>query len=123
VIRYWEKGMAAAKHPLLRARYADLVWDLCKPACGLKPPVEAARTALDSSVAAGALADKKSVRPAADRLQRGPMLALSISDQVRAEQVRDALVDLLVLQPRLPSARRSARRNPWPSSGPVVLPP
>src|SRR5262245_60567531 len=35
VIRYWEKRMAAAKHPLLRARYADLVWDLSKPACGL----------------------------------------------------------------------------------------
>jgi lysyl-tRNA synthetase class 1 len=94
VIRYWERRMAAAKHPLLRARYADLVWDLSKPACGLKPPIEAARTAIDSYVAVGALADTSSAMPAADRLRRGLVVALSIGDQARAEQVRDALVDL-----------------------------
>src|SRR5262249_708040 len=94
VLKYWEKRMTAAKHPLLRARYADLVWDLSKPACSLKAPIDAARIAIDGYVAAGALADAGSAMTASDRLQRGLRLALSIGDQTRAEQARDALVVL-----------------------------
>lgn len=92
VLKYWEKRMTAAKHPLLRARYADLVWDLSKPACSLKAPIDAARIAIDSYVAAGALADAGSAMMASDRLQRGLRLAVSLGDQTRAEQARDALV-------------------------------
>ncbi len=94
VVKYWEKRMTAAKHPLLRARYADLVWDLSKVACGLKPPIEAARIAIDGYVAAGALADAETAIPASDRLQRGLKLAVSVGDQGRAEQARDTVVDL-----------------------------
>jgi hypothetical protein len=94
VIRYWEKRMTSAKHPLLRARYADLVWDLSKVTCGLKPPIDAARIAIDGYAAVGALADRQSAMPASDRLRRGLKLALSIGDQGQAEQARDALADL-----------------------------
>jgi transposase len=78
-----------------RTPYADLVWGLSKVSCGLKPPIGAARTAIGGHVAPGALADWQSARPAADRLRRALVLALSVGDQVRAEQVRDALVNLL----------------------------
>jgi hypothetical protein len=94
VVKYWEKRMTAAKHPLLRARYADLVWDLSKAACGLKAPIEAARIAVDGYVAAAGLANAQSAMPASDRLQRGLKLAVSVGDQGRAEQARDAIVDL-----------------------------
>jgi Domain of unknown function (DUF4209) len=94
VLKYWEKRMASAKHPLLRARYADLVWDLSKPACDLKPPIDAARIAIDGYVAASRLADKESDIQASDRLQRGLKIAVSVGDQARAEQARDALFDL-----------------------------
>ncbi len=95
VLKYWEKRMRAAKHPLLRARYADLVWDLSKRACDLKPPFPAAQIAIDGYVAAGALADAENAITASDRLQRALNLALSIADQEgRPEQARDALVDL-----------------------------
>ena len=94
VVKYWEKRMTAAKHPLLRARYADLVWDLSKPACSIKAPIDAARIAIDAYVAAGALADADSAMTASDRLQRGLRLAVSVGDQPRAEQARDALVAL-----------------------------
>lgn len=94
VLKYWEKRMAAVTHPLLRARYADLVWDLSKKACDAKPPIEAARIAIDGYVAASRLADKKTDMQAADRLQRGMKLAVSIGDTARSEQARDALVDL-----------------------------
>lgn len=94
IIRYWEKRMTVAKHPLLRARYADLVWDFSKPACKLKPPVEAARSAVDEYVAASLLADAKSAIPTSDRLQRALKIALGIGDQTRVEQVRDAMAEL-----------------------------
>jgi lysyl-tRNA synthetase class 1 len=94
VVKYWEKRMIAAMHPLLRARYADLVWDLSKPVCSLKGPIDAARIAIDGYVAAGAQADADSAMTASDRLQRGLRLAVSVGDQARAEQARDALVAL-----------------------------
>src|SRR5690606_22319830 len=37
-IAYWTTRMNAAKHPALRARYADMVWDLSHKATGDKPP-------------------------------------------------------------------------------------
>ena len=94
VLKYWENRMASATHPLLRARYADLVWDMAKRACDLKPPIDAARIAIDSYLAASRLADKESGIQASDRLRRSLELALSVGDQARAEQVRDALFDL-----------------------------
>jgi hypothetical protein len=94
VVQYWEKRMTTAQHPLLRARYADLVWDLSKPACSLKPPIDAARIAIDGYVAAAALADADASMRASDRLQRGLRLAVSVGDRARAEQARDALVSL-----------------------------
>jgi len=94
LLKYWEKRMAVVTHPLLRARYADLVWDLSKKSCDAKPPIEAARIAIDGYVAASRLADKKTDMQASDRLQRGMKLAVSIGDTVRSEQARDALVDL-----------------------------
>jgi hypothetical protein len=94
VVKYWEKRMAVAKHPLLRARYADLVWDLSKVACSLKAPIDAARIAIDGYVAAAALTDSDSTMQASDRLERAIQLAVSVGDTPRAEQARDALVDL-----------------------------
>lgn len=94
VLKYWEKRMAAAKHPLLRARYADLVWDLSKRACDLKPPFPAVQIAIDGYMAAGVLADSDAAVTASDRLKRALKLAVSIGDTVRSNQARDALVDL-----------------------------
>jgi lysyl-tRNA synthetase class 1 len=94
VVKYWEKRMTAAKHPLLRARYADLVWDLSKPACSLKAPIDAARIAIDGYVAAAALADADSAMTASNRLERAIRLAVSVGDTPRAKQARDAMVDL-----------------------------
>ena len=71
VLSYWEHRMTEVRHPLLQARYADLVWDLSKPAGKPKPPIEAARTAVDGYVAASRLADTANLIPATGRLQRG----------------------------------------------------
>jgi hypothetical protein len=36
------------KHPVMKARYADLVWDFSRPAAQKKPAIMFARTAIDS---------------------------------------------------------------------------
>src|SRR5208283_4753189 len=94
IIKYWEMRMTTAKHPQLRARYADLVWDLSKAACGLKPPIDAARIAIDGHIACGPLSCAKNAMQVSNHLQRGMKLALSIGDQARAEQARDAAVKM-----------------------------
>lgn len=93
VLAYWRQRMDEARHPILRARYADLLWDLSR-AAGAKPPVEAARTAADSCAALGPLADEQSMITALDRLQRGLQIALQINDERRTECLRDALFEL-----------------------------
>lgn len=94
ILEYWKRRMNQARHPLLRARYADLVWDLSKAACAAKPPIEAARAAIDAYVACGPLANSKSAVAGSDRLQRGLQLALQIGDGARSEQARDAILEL-----------------------------
>jgi len=46
-IAYWTARMSEAKHPALRARYADMVWDLSHKATGNRLPIEAARIAIE----------------------------------------------------------------------------
>ncbi len=94
IVSYWTERMAQAKHPLLRARYADLVWDLSKAACNLKPPIEAARTAVDGYAACVGLADADSAIAVSDKLQRALRIALSVGDQARADKIHNALFDL-----------------------------
>jgi len=94
VLKYWGRRMTEVRHPLLRARHADLVWDLSKPAGNLKPPIEAARVAVDGYVAASRLADAASLIPATERLQRALKIAIGTGDTARAEQVRDAIAEL-----------------------------
>jgi lysyl-tRNA synthetase class 1 len=95
IIAYWAMRMAAATHPVLRARYADLVWDLSKAAIGNKPPIDACRIAIDSYVAASSLARGSTSRKARDRLARALKLALSVGDTARSSAVCDAMFDLV----------------------------
>lgn len=94
VLKYWGRRMTEVRHPLLRARYADLVWDLSKPAAHLKPPIEAARTAVNGYVEASRLADAANLIPAMERLERAFAIAVGTGDMAGAEQVREAMADL-----------------------------
>jgi lysyl-tRNA synthetase class 1 len=94
IIDYWAVRMLKTKHPLLRARYADLVWDLSKAAVGRKPSIEAARIAADSYASSAALAEAYNAPLAFERAERGLVLALSIGDQSRLAVARDALFEL-----------------------------
>lgn len=96
VLAYWHARMGEVKHPILKARYADVLWDLSKAAGAPKSPIDAARIAADSYAAIGPLAlDRGAMIRAGDRLARGLQIALQIKDPTgRIEAARDALFAL-----------------------------
>jgi len=50
LVNIWERRARSARHPALRHRYADLVWDLAALVRGTRAPVEFAWLAIDSVV-------------------------------------------------------------------------
>jgi len=91
VIAYWQSRTTAARHPLMRARYADLVWDLWKAVGGQRPHVEVARTAIDGYISASQLAETEHFMEVSKQLARALQLALAIGDKKRVEAARDAM--------------------------------
>jgi lysyl-tRNA synthetase class 1 len=50
IIAHWEKRSGEARHPVLRARYSDLVWDLKWHVMGDKPDPDFARRAISAYI-------------------------------------------------------------------------
>jgi lysyl-tRNA synthetase class 1 len=92
-IRYWEVRSGEAKHPILIARYADLVWDFDKLVAGKKPPIQAAERAIDSYMDAARLQYKIAIQPIR-YMSRALDLALSVGDKQRISTVVDATFEL-----------------------------
>ncbi|MCC6910190.1 MAG: DUF4209 domain-containing protein [Phycisphaerales bacterium] len=93
VIEYWSTRARDAKHPVLKARYADLVWDTTKFVTKGKPVIEFARLAIDNYIAAATLDDGSSWGDTREGVGRALRLALSIKDKVRIGQAVDATID------------------------------
>ena len=48
VLSYLERRVAESSHPVLKARYADFLWDITKAATGKNPSIDLARQAIDA---------------------------------------------------------------------------
>lgn len=92
-IAYWKRRRDEAKHPILRARYSDLVWDFSRVAANQKPDVSFAKSAVDSYLEAAKLSYKILVQPI-HYLERALELAISIGDEERTQMVVDAMFAL-----------------------------
>ena len=92
-IAYWIARMNSAQHSALRARYADMVWDLSHKATGTKPPIAAARIAIDGFTAALNAYPKMSSHSWGDIRKRIIDLALSIGDEERLRKAVAANVN------------------------------
>jgi hypothetical protein len=99
---YWKKRSLECKHPILRARYSDLVWDFSRIVANQKPDVSFAKIAIDAYIEAAQLSYKLVVQPI-HYIERALELALSIGDEERIRRVVDAMFDLhdRVAQPEL----------------------
>jgi len=94
LIEYWELRGDEAEHPVLRARYCDLVWDLKEAATRIKPDLRFAHAAVDSYIAA---ADSKLYTQEVvgiRYLERALDLACRISDPARIRRAKDAMFRL-----------------------------
>ncbi len=47
-LEHWKRRALATPHPVLRARYADLVWDMTELVCGRRPEIANVHIAIDA---------------------------------------------------------------------------
>jgi hypothetical protein len=95
IIAHWEQRSEASQHPVLRARYADVVWDLKKKTIAQPPTVLYAHRAIDAYLdGVAASLYKEPLTHAIQAGRRALELALSIGDADRAKHSREALLGL-----------------------------
>lgn len=92
-IEYLKNRASEANHPVLRARYADFLWDITYAVTGNHPSIELARQAIDSYIRCGT--QYPSSFHTKKRLSRALELALSIHDVTRSSKVVDTMLGIL----------------------------
>ena len=91
VVEHWEHRTGETKNPVLRARYADLVWDLKKVISGKAAEAEFARIAIDAYIEAVERSFHTIEIESIQWLERALDLARSINDHRRTRQVVEAM--------------------------------
>ena len=92
IIEYWTDRAKTAKHPVLRARYADLVWDFQKVATNESPHYSMAQIVIDSIIE---IAQRDCYTPEVNvvkKLERALSLASALNDNSRLKKVADATI-------------------------------
>lgn len=99
----WKQHLLTCRHPILRARYADLLWNFEKGVEGSQPGIDTARTAIDAYIKSSALSGAQ-VKNATDWLSRAVGLSSSINDVARVERAVEAAFTWLAANgnPNLP---------------------
>lgn len=92
VLAYWVRRAGAAHHPVMRARYADLLWEIPKKSGIGRPAPEMARIAIESYLEAihGDVYDHSITAIA--KAKRALDIALSLGDTGLIELSRDAML-------------------------------
>jgi lysyl-tRNA synthetase class 1 len=87
IIAHWQDRAKAVRDSVMRARYADLVWDLKKLVTGDKPSAEYARIACDAYLES--VREGRYTMPieGVHWIQRSLDLSLSINDHARTEKI------------------------------------
>jgi hypothetical protein len=95
IIDHWEQRSGLAVHPVLRARYADAVWDLAERVTGTRPSVEYAQTAIDAYLETITSEKYDDALEAIFYAKRALKIGLAINDRTRIGQCKAALLRLL----------------------------
>jgi hypothetical protein len=93
MLKYWSDRVRIAKHPVMRARYAGVIWEFTQTVTGKKPEVEIARALIDASIEMSERNCHKHPVDTARNLAHSLRVAISISDRGRIERVRDAIIE------------------------------
>jgi hypothetical protein len=92
IINYWVERAKTAKHPILRARYADLVWDFQKLVTKQPPHYSMAQIVIDSTVEVAQRNCHSQKVNVKKRLERALSLAIALNDDDRVQKVADATI-------------------------------
>jgi hypothetical protein len=93
-VDYWARRANESRHPVLKARYADLCWELPKRLPDLRPSYEMALIAIDAYLAAVQQRRYEYSVSLVGKLKRALEIALQVKDSERLASVRDALIEL-----------------------------
>lgn len=93
IIKYWTERAKTTKHPVLRARYADLVWDFNKVVTNESPHYSIAQIVIDSIIEIAQRNCHKHETSVIKKLERALNLAILLNDSSRIERVTDTIVD------------------------------
>jgi hypothetical protein len=94
VIDHWAERARRITHPVLKARYADLVWDLAPAIARSRRDAEMARLAIDAYLASTLPTVLPELHDSIDSALRAFDLANLINDHQRAESARERLLAL-----------------------------
>lgn len=92
VLGYWSSRFGEAKHPALKVRYADLVWDFSKPVLGQNADISAAHALIDQTSELVAINLEEHPIPTIAKLRRALSVSLSINDAARTKAVAKAMM-------------------------------
>ena len=92
MIYYWEERSKSAKHPILKLRYADLVWDFSKTIINKPPHFSVAHTIIDNTIEIAKQNFHKYETDVITKLERALVVAISINDADRINNVRDITI-------------------------------
>jgi hypothetical protein len=101
-VSHWEIRAKNCAHPVMRARYADLVWDLKRVIAGERPNVEFVRIAIDSYLEAVEKKYYSMEMFGIQWLRRALDLSLSIRDVERTTRVNEIMFEFYDRVEQLP---------------------
>jgi hypothetical protein len=91
-VAHWKERAKDVANPLMRARYADCVWDLERAICGEKPAHEFARIAATAYIEAAERNKYKTDINGVEWLARALSIGKSINDQQLVSRVVEAIL-------------------------------
>jgi lysyl-tRNA synthetase class 1 len=94
VLVHWTGRARSLNHPVLRARYGDLVWDMAGPIGGVRPDPDMARLAIDSYLESLGKDRREELYERFEAALRGFDLARQINDGDGVTRARNALMGL-----------------------------
>ena len=94
VIQHWAGRAIRTKHPVLRARYADLVWEMTPVVTGARRDPQMARCAIDAYLSSATCPILPDLRDRFDAALRALDLSCMIRDEESTASARDLLLRL-----------------------------
>ncbi|MGO8186978.1 DUF4209 domain-containing protein [Rhizobium leguminosarum] len=92
IVDHWEQRVDAIVHPVMKARYADLVWDLSRNAAERRPDVRFARIAIENYIASVTDGRNADDHDDMEAMKRALQLATSIRDAEKTTIVKNMML-------------------------------